>query len=212
MQAPRSTSRGPLPSKRLVVCCDGIRHIAHYCRIYRTFSDYGALGTWLDAATGQKKGQLPPPSNVTRISRAIKPESFDKIPQVVFYQSGVGSMGNVIDKVLGGALATGLSENIREAYNFIATNYSFGDEIYLIGFSRGAFTARSIAALIGGMGLLTKDGLPFLAEVFEDFEQRQNPNYRTKFPNIPFPNKPSASDPLYQAELQRVGTQGDQKG
>ena len=114
-------------------------------------------------------------------------------------------MGNIIDKVLGGALATGLSENIREGYIFIANNYSYGDEIYLIGFSRGAFTARSIAAFIGFMGLLTKDGLPFTAEVFEDWEHRQDPKYSSAHPDIPFPGKPSASDPSYRIELQRVG-------
>lgn len=67
-----------------------------------------------------------------------------------------------------------------------------------------AFTARSIAGLIGGVGLLTKTGLPFLAEVFKDFENRWNPNYRPASPDIPFPNKPSVNDPLYRDELSKV--------
>ena len=86
---------------------------------------------------------------------------------------------------------------------FICNNYSLGDEIFLFGFSRGAFTARSIAGLISGVGLLTKAGLPYLAEVFKDFENRKNLNYRPLNPDIPFPNKPSASDPMYDEELQK---------
>lgn len=67
-----------------------------------------------------------------------------------------------------------------------------------------AFTARSIAGLIGGVGLLTKSGLPYLPEVFKDFENRWNPNYRPASPNIPFPKKPGANDPSYREELGKV--------
>jgi hypothetical protein len=58
--------------------------------------------------------------------------------------------------------------------------------------------------MVGEIGLLTKAGLPYLAEVFIDFENRLNPRYRPAYRNIPFPNKPSASDPLYGDELERV--------
>lgn len=51
---------------------------------------------------------------------------------------------------------------------------------------------------------MTKTGLPYLAEVFKDFQYRWNPNYRPANPDIPFPNKPSATDPLYGEELQQV--------
>ena len=101
------------------------------------------------------------------------------------------------------ATAEGLSTNIREAYSFICNNYSTDDEIFLFGFSRGAFTARSIAGLIAGVGLLTKAGLPYLAEVFKDFENRENPNYRPSDPDSPFPNKPSVSDTRYEEELEK---------
>ncbi|MCJ1425199.1 hypothetical protein MMC29_003087 [Sticta canariensis] len=152
---------------------------------------------------GLQDHDLPIPSNVTRISHAIKNKSSTGIPQVVSYQAGVGSTGTFLNRVVGGATAQGLSENIRGGYSFIANNYEAGDEIFLFGFSRGAFTARSIAGLIGGVGLLTKDGLPYLAEVFKDFENRWNPNYRPANPDIPFPNKPSVKDPTYREELGR---------
>lgn len=48
---------------------------------------------------------------------------------------------------------------VREAYSFLAANYCSGDEIILIGFSRGAFTARSVAGLIKDIGLLTREGM-----------------------------------------------------
>ena len=98
----------------------------------------------------------------------------------------------------------GLSEHIREAYSFIANNYNEGDSIILLGFSRGAYTARSISGLIGSIGLLTKLGLGSFYEIFKDFENRSDPNYRPKYPDIPFPSKPSASDPSYTQGLKSV--------
>ena len=161
-------------------------------------------GTWLDSESGLRNGKLPVPSNVTRISQAIKAKSSDGIPQIVYYEPGVGSTGTISNRIIGGATADGLSDNIRGGYSFIANNYAAADEIYLFGFSRGAFTVRSIAALIGAVGLLTKAGLPYLAEIFKDFENRRNPIYRPAYPDIPFPNKTSASNPKYQEELERV--------
>ncbi|KAL9027664.1 MAG: hypothetical protein Q9196_003852 [Gyalolechia fulgens] len=149
--------------------------------------------------------KIPIPSNVTRIGQAVKAKSSDGVPQVVFYQPGVGTEGGIVNKIIGGATAKGLSQNIREAYAFLAHNYSNGDEIFLIGFSRGAFTARSVAGLVGGIGLLTKSGLPDLAEVFKDFQHRRDPNYVPANPDIPFPRKPSASDPRYRETMAREG-------
>jgi len=57
-----------------------------------------------------------------------------------------------------GAVGAGLSENIRETYAFLCTNYQPGDEIHLFGFSRGAYTVRCVAGLIDAVGLLTKKG------------------------------------------------------
>ena len=72
-----------------------------------------------------------------------------------------------------------------------------------IKFSRGAFTARSVAGLIDGAGLLTKTGLSYLAEVFKDVENARNPSYRPKNPDLPFPNKPSARSPRYKNGLRK---------
>jgi len=82
------------------------------------------------------------------------------------------------DRLLGGGTGLGLSEHIREAYYFLANNYSPGDSIFLIGFSRGSFTARSLGGLIGNLGLLNKKGLPFFYEIFLDWENAGNPGSR----------------------------------
>ena len=170
--------------KKLIVCCDG---------------------TWLDSQSGLEQGKIPIPSNVTRISQAIKPISAEGISQVVYYKAGVGSQGGFLNRIVGGVTGAGLSEDIRGGYSFLGNNYHQGDEIFLFGFSRGAFTARSISGLINGVGLLTKDGLPYLAEIFEDWENAHNPDYRPANPDIPFPNKPRASDPRYKKLLAKNG-------
>lgn len=131
-------------------------------------------GTWLDSANA-KGDEVLHPSNVARIGWAIKDEDNSGRPQIVYYQNGVGSQGGIVMRVAGGLTGEGIKENIREAYSFIATNYIEGDEIYLLGFSRGAYTARSVAGMIAGFGLLTKAGLPFFGEIFEDYIHRKDP-------------------------------------
>ena len=124
-----------MSSKRLIVCCDG---------------------TWNDADSA---GEF---TNVVRIARAILPVDHrgDKeTAQIVYYQSGVGTGADLVQRVLGGSVGMGLSRNVRDGYGFIASNYCPGDEIFLFGFSRGAYTARSVAGLIGYAGLLQKSDM-----------------------------------------------------
>lgn len=92
---------------------------------------------------------------------------------------------------------------MREGYQFLAKNWTPGDEIFIFGFSRGAFTARSIAGLVGEIGLLTPNGLPYLPEIYRDVQHQHDKNYRPKHPDMPFPNKPSVRDPAYKSELAR---------
>lgn len=94
---------------------------------------------------------------------------------------------------------------MREAYSYLSTNWLPGDEIFLFGFSRGAFTARSVAGLIGEIGMLTREGMPYLAEIFRDVQHEHDAHYKPKHPDVPFPDKPSAADPAYRRELQRRG-------
>lgn len=174
---------GPGFRKRLIITCDG---------------------TWLDADNGLANGQKAPPSNISRIGWAIKETSRDGIPQVVNYLAGVGTQGGRVARAVGGATGMGVKENIREAYTYIATNWREGDEIFLMGFSRGAFTARSVGSMIGHIGLLTKSGLPHFSEIFEDFEHRSDDRYVSALPDSPFRDK-GPFNHKYVHELERLG-------
>jgi uncharacterized protein (DUF2235 family) len=74
-----------------------------------------------------------------------------ELPQLKYYDEGVGTRWS--DRIRGGGMGWGLSENIREAYAWLIENFEDDDEIFLFGFSRGAFTARSLGGLIGRCGI-----------------------------------------------------------
>jgi len=75
---------------------------------------------------------------------------------------------------LGGILGLGVAQDIVETYRFICDNYNPGDEIVIIGFSRGAFTARSIAGMVCALGFLNRAGLDQLPRIFHDYETWQD--------------------------------------
>ncbi len=114
-------------SKRLVMCCDG---------------------TWNTA--GQRS-----PTNVVKFRDAIAPQAPDGTEQKVFYHEGVGT--GRWERTRGGAFGFGLSRNVRDTYRFLVKNYEEGDELFFLGFSRGAFTARSTAGFVRNAGILRRD-------------------------------------------------------
>jgi len=131
-------------NKRLIVCCDG---------------------TWNTRDHGR-------PTNVEKLAQAILPTAPDGASQVVFYDQGVGTnLG--LDRWLGGAFGVGLSKNVEDAYRFLVDNYADGDEIYLFGFSRGAFTARSTVGLIRKCDLLTKANSHRFGEAYAIYRQSE---------------------------------------
>lgn len=111
-----------------------------------------ADGTWASPEKGL-------PTNVLRLSRAIAPLDMKKREQVVFYDWGVGTDRK---KLSGGATGAGIDKNIQDCYRFIVHNYDPGDEIFLFGFSRGAYTARSAAGMIHNCGILRSEHLDML--------------------------------------------------
>jgi uncharacterized protein (DUF2235 family) len=117
-----------MPKKRLIICCDG-------------------TWNWPD-----QKGN---PTNVVKMVRAIRPADDLGVPQIVFYDTGVGT-GNLLDRIAGGLFGVGLAENVKQTYGFIVDNYQPGDELFFFGFSRGAHTVRSLGGLIGLIGLIPK--------------------------------------------------------
>jgi len=77
--------------------------------------------------------------------------------QIAKYLHGVGDSENFIVRALGGGFGEGLIARIVRGYTFISRNYEAGDKIFVIGFSRGAYTARALAGLISAKGLLSPD-------------------------------------------------------
>jgi hypothetical protein len=111
-------------------------------------------GTWnKEGITGDTNVATLDPGNRVVTNAYIKPEAASGITQLVHYHDGVGSDGDAIQKLLGGAIGLGLKQIIKKCYDFVVDDYAAGDEIYLIGFSRGAYAARALAGLIGASGI-----------------------------------------------------------
>jgi uncharacterized protein (DUF2235 family) len=121
-------------SKNLVVCCDG--------------------------TANEFKRDL---TSVVKLFRALVK---DPARQACYYHPGVGTMappgfvtavGSWLAEVAGLAVGYGLTGDICDAYNFVSRNFEPGDQLYLFGFSRGAYTARSLASLLRMYGLAPSD-------------------------------------------------------
>ncbi|MBH81726.1 MAG: hypothetical protein CMQ49_14555 [Gammaproteobacteria bacterium] len=119
-------------------------------------------GTWNDP-----EDEIP--TNVLRIARAIKPQDSDNVQQVVFYDWGVGSYYN---PVVGGMSGSGMMKNIQDGYRFIVQNYDPGDEIYLFGYSRGAYTARALAGMLNKCGILKKTEADQIPAAFKFYKKK----------------------------------------
>ena len=92
------------------------------------------------------------PSNVVKVARAVAGCAEGGIEQRVYYDTGVGTGGRW-DRIKGGAFGIGLSDNVKQAYEALGKIFKPNDKIFLFGFSRGAYTARSLAGLIGLCGI-----------------------------------------------------------
>lgn len=94
------------------------------------------------------------------------------MPQVVFYQSGVGTGTGKIRNIFDQGTGLSLGSKIQEAYSFIVDNYQPGDELFLFGFSRGAYTARCITGFINWCGVLSKVEMTHFADIWAAYQRR----------------------------------------
>ncbi|MGL6135333.1 MAG: DUF2235 domain-containing protein [Prochlorococcaceae cyanobacterium] len=132
-------------------------------------------GTWQDLSQ-------PFPTNVVRLLEAITPQTSEGKDQLTYYDEGVGTQQiniepNLIDtliKIFGGALGLGMDHRILTCYRFLCLNYSPGDSIYLFGFSRGAYTVRSLAGLIYNCGLLRGEQVRMIPRAYEIYRKPNN--------------------------------------
>jgi len=113
-------------SKRLIFCFDG---------------------TW-------NRLSAPCPTNVVKLAQMVKPVASDGTAQIVYYDEGIGAGKKWLGRKLDGAFGRGMLSIMRDAYCFLLFNYEAGDEIFVFGFSRGAFTARSFVGFVRHAGIL----------------------------------------------------------
>jgi len=95
-------------------------------------------------------------TNVERFWRLVAPADAAGNEQICKYVAGVGVTPGIAH-LLGGAFGLGLSGNVKEGFQWLSKTWRDGDEIWLLGFSRGAYTARSLGGLIRKCGLLKPD-------------------------------------------------------
>ena len=108
-------------------------------------------------------------SNVLKLSRSISPIGDDGVNQMVFYDWGVGSDTK---QMTGGAFGVGLDKNIKDCYRFIVHNYEKGDELYFFGFSRGAYTVRSLGGFIRNASILKREHADRIESAFALYKKR----------------------------------------
>jgi hypothetical protein len=143
----------------LVVCCDG---------------------TWNTAE--QRHDGVPVPTNVVRLYNALADES-NGVTQLKYYHPGVGTEAGWWDRTMGGATGKGLDANIMSAYHWLCRHYQAKADIYLFGFSRGAYTVRSLTGMIARCGLLKLDKVK-PDEVWSRVEQVFQRGYRDRSETI----------------------------
>ncbi len=143
--------------KKIIICCDG------------TGNDFGDRN-----------------SNVVKLFSLLEKKSGQ---QVVYYDPGVGTRSSYsaflpttrsLMRILGLAFGYGISQNVMDAYGFLMRHYEEGDDVYLFGFSRGAYTIRAVAGLIYKCGLLHPDNTNLIPEAMRVF--RMPVGYAHKVP------------------------------
>ena len=148
----------------IIVCCDG---------------------TW-NTPDAMEDG-LPSPTNVVKIYNALAPVDAEGREQKSYYHPGVGTDGTWVKRMIGGGTGKGLGENVMSGYNWLARNYREGDRIWLFGFSRGAYTVRSLGGMISKCGLLDLPGSqlpddrtwPTIREIFDAYRKDEPSTLRS---------------------------------
>ena len=135
--------------KRILICCDG---------------------TW--NRPDQVHGGRTCASNVTKVARSIATVDCNGVAQLVFYDKGVGT--GRFDRLLGGGLGWGIKRKILDAYQYLMTRYEPGDEIFFLGFSRGAYTVRNTYGLIRNSGLLKREFAHKLEDAYALYRRRDD--------------------------------------
>ena len=131
-------------------------------------------GTW-NSPGDDPKAPTTVETNVVRFYEAVRSGVLpDRSTQTKWYDQGVGT--NWYDKIAGGAFGFGLDQKIRDGYEFLVENYPYpepGDQqVYILGFSRGAYTARSLVGMIRKVGLLLPENVHRVDDAYALYRNR----------------------------------------
>lgn len=125
-----NTPQEPTKPRNIVICSDGTGNTANKNRGTNVFKLFEATDL------------------------ALPPQGSSSPLQIAIYDDGVGTETFKPLRLLGGAFGWGLSRNVRQLYTSLVRNYRPGDKIFLFGFSRGAFTVRSLGGFVTACGIL----------------------------------------------------------
>ena len=132
-------------------------------------------------------------SNVLKLYRCLRKTEKTQPRQLVFYDPGVGTLERPdpwhkfkqnFNAILGLATGYGLDDNVLAAYAFLVHTCQAGDQVYLFGFSRGAYTVRVLAGLIHKVGLITPEQVNLAGSgliAYKQFSSDEAPKLRAKF-------------------------------
>jgi uncharacterized protein (DUF2235 family) len=126
-------------------------------------------GTWNKPE--QLDSGVPAPTNVVKLRDAIVPEDAAGVAQVHLYHRGVGTRSG--ERWRGGISGYGLSRDVRDVYRFIVQHYEPGDDLFFLGFSRGAFTARSAVGFVRNCGILRRENAARIGEAYRLYRSRR---------------------------------------
>lgn len=144
------------------------------------FSD----GTWNSPEQSE-------PTNVLMLARGIQPLAADGVEQVTFYDWGVGTDRK---KMMGGVSGEGIDKNIQDCYRFLVHNYNLGDQIFLFGFSRGAYTVRSLTGFIRNCGLLKREHAGKIQDAYALYRKRTKASHPDEAKALEFRRNFAVSD------------------
>jgi Uncharacterized alpha/beta hydrolase domain (DUF2235) len=149
---------GPAMAKRIILLLDGTWNDADVgpfdTNIVRLRE---IIARSLDTNPSAPLSQCDSPPVGGATTKLVSGRTFQgQTEHIVFYERGVGT-GPLLDRIKGGSFGDGLSGNIRRAYKFLSFFYEPDDKIFIFGFSRGAYTARSLVGYIASAGLLKRE-------------------------------------------------------
>lgn len=128
-------------------------------------------GTWNQPGTTDHGAGVM--TNVEKLFKMIPATDAQGTSQVCFYDEGVGTSPGVMNQIVGGVTGRGIDKNIKDSYRFLMWNYeNRDDQLFLFGFSRGAYTARSLGGFIRNCGILKPSNLHLVDEAYELYRDR----------------------------------------